>query len=207
MSDVLRVQWTIIPRSAPQPWLNCNRCRGTTRFRTSGKIRVNANGKRIDAWLIYKCTSCDNTWNRPILERQPVSTIEPQLLAALQASDPALSRGLAFEFATLRNTSRLEPVDDVIVRKATVSGCAMFPCALEITCVVPDPIGLRVDRLLSTELGLSRSRIQDMQDGGHLSACPSGLRRPLRDGLRVRIDLWGVQDGDALARAATGDEA
>ena len=83
----------------------------------------------------------------------------------------------------------------------------MFPCELEITCVVPEPIGLRVDRLLSTELGLSRSRIQDMQDDGHLSACPSGLRRPLSDGLRVRIYLWGVQEGDTLARAATGDEA
>ena len=108
MSDVLRVQWTIIPGSAPEPWLNCNRCRGTTRFRTSGKIRVNANGKRVDAWLIYKCTSCDNTWNRPVLERRHVSTIDPHLLASLQANDPDLSRRLAFE--TLQRKLKVEHV-------------------------------------------------------------------------------------------------
>jgi hypothetical protein len=207
MSDVLRVQWKIIPLSAPQPWLNCNRCRGATRFRTSGKIRVNASGKRIDAWLIYKCTSCDNTWNRPILERRPVSTIDPRLFAALQANDPDLSRRLAFDASTLWHTFKVEPVDDVIVRKEIVSRTAVPPCRLEIACVVAEPIGLRVDRFLSTELRLSRSRIQNMQDAGHLAACPGGLRRPLRHGLCVRIDLLGVHDGDRIALAATGGEA
>ena len=207
MSDVLRVQWKIIPVSAPQPWLNCNRCRGATRFRASGKIRVNASGKRIDAWLIYKCTSCDNTWNRPILERRPVSTIDPRLLAALQANDPDLSRRLAFDASTLWHTFKVDPVDDVIERKEIVSSTAVPPCRLEIACVAPEPIGLRVDRLLSIELRLSRSRIQSMQDAGHLAACPGGLRRPLRHGLCVRIDLLGVHDGDRIALAATGGEA
>ena len=122
MSDVFRVQWTIIPGSAPEPWLNCNRCRGTTRFRTSGRIRLNANGKRLDAWLIYRCTSCDNTWNRPVLERRPVSTIDPHLLASLQANDPDLSRRLAFE--TLPRKLEVEHFDDATVRKEVVSGSA-----------------------------------------------------------------------------------
>jgi hypothetical protein len=205
MSDVLRVQWTIIPGSAPEPWLNCNRCRGMTRFRTSGKIRVNANGKRVDAWLIYKCTSCDNTWNRPVLERRPVSTIDPHLLASLQANDPGLSRRLAFE--TLPRRLKAEHFDDVTVRKEVVSESVRPVCWLEIVCVVPRTTGLRVDRLLSTELRLSRSRIQTMQNAGHLAARPEGLRRPLRDGLLVRIELRGVHDGDKIALAATGGEA
>ena len=201
MSDVLRVQWTIIPGSAPEPWLNCNRCRGTTRFRTSGKIRVNANGKRVDAWLIYKCTLCDNTWNRPVVERRHVSTIDPHLLASLQTNDPDLSRRLAFE--TLRRKLKVEH-DDATVCKEVVSESARPAQRLEIVCVVPETTGLRVDRLLSTELRLSRSRIQNMQNAGHLAACPDGLRRPLRNGLQVRIDLRGVHDGDKIALAATG---
>jgi hypothetical protein len=176
-----------------------------TRFRASGKIRVNANGKRLDAWLIYKCTSCDNTWNRPILERRHVSTIEPPLLASLQANDPALSRRLAFE--TLRRKVKVEHFDDATVRKEVVSESARPACRLEILCVVPAATGLRVDRLLSTELRLSRSRIQNMQNAGHLAACPDGLRRPLRNGLRVRIELRDVHDGGKIALAATGREA
>lgn len=204
MSDVLRVQWTIIPANAPEPWLNCNRCRGATRFRTSGKIRVNANGKRLDAWLIYRCTSCDNTWNRPILERRHVATIDPLLLASLQANDPDLSRRLAFE--KLRHNLKMEHFDDATVRKQVVSESAR-PCRLEIVCVVPETTGLRVDRLLSTELRLSRSRIQSMQHAGYLEASPGGLRRPLRNGLHVRIGLRGIHDGDKIALAAMGGEA
>jgi hypothetical protein len=205
MSEVLRVQWTIIPANAPEPWLNCNRCRGATRFRTSGKIRVNANGKRLDSWLIYRCTSCDNTWNRPILERRHVATIDPRLLASLQANDPKLSRRLAFE--KLRHKLEVEHFADAAVRKEVVSESARPVRRLEIACVVPEATGLRVDRLLSTELRLSRSRIRSMQNAGHLAASPDGLRRPLRNGLQVRIELLGVHDGDGIALAATGREA
>ena len=202
MSDVLRVQWTILPASAPEPWLNCSRCRGTTRFRTSGRFRVNASGKRLDAWLIYRCTSCDSTWNRPVLERRPVATIDPHLLASLQGNDPALARRLAFEPLPRKLTAA--PAREATVRKEVVSRSAGPARRLEIVCVVPETTGVRVDRLLSTGLGLSRSRIRTLHNAGHLAACPDGLRRPLRNGLQVRIDLRGVHDGDKIALAATG---
>jgi hypothetical protein len=205
MSDVLRVQWTITPATTPEPWLNCSRCRDTTRFRANGKIRVNVNGKRLDAWLIYKCTSCDNTWNRPIVERRHVSTIDPHILASLQANDPELSRQLAFE--TWPRKLKVKHFDDARVRKQVVLEGAGPASRLEIVCVVPETTGLRVDRLLATELRLSRSRIRSMQDAGHLVACPDGLRRPLRDGLRVTIDLRGVHDRDGITFAAAGREA
>src|SRR5216683_7280150 len=122
MSDTLRVQWTIVPRIAPQPWLKCNRCRGTRRFRSSEKIRVNANGKRLDAWLIYKCTSCDSTWNRPILERRHVRTIDPLFLMSLRTNEPRLARRLAFDAEDLRRrASHVEEFGDVVVRKEMLS--------------------------------------------------------------------------------------
>ena len=102
MSDVLRVQWTIVPRTPPQPWLACSRCGEAKPFRSSDKIRVNANGKRLDAWLIYRCTSCDNTWNRPVLERRHVGSVDPLVLTSLQANDPTLARRLAFDAESLR---------------------------------------------------------------------------------------------------------
>jgi hypothetical protein len=170
--------------------------------RHSGRIRVNANGKRLDAWLIYRGTSCDSTWNRPVLERRPVSTIDPQLLASLQANDPDLSRRLAF--ATLPRKLEVAHVDDAAVRKEVVSASARPAPRLDIVCVVPGTTGLRVDRLLSTELRLSRSRIRTMHKAGRLAVCPDGLRRPLRNGLQVRIDPRGVHDGDEIALAAAG---
>jgi hypothetical protein len=58
---------------------------------------------------------------------------------------------------------------------------------LEILCSVPEPVGLRVDRLLANELRLSRSRIRRLAEAGDLVVFPSlsSLQRPVRDGMRL----------------------
>jgi hypothetical protein len=190
MSEVLRVQWTIIAQTAPQPWLTCSRCGETRRFRSSDRVRVNSNGKRVDAWLIYKCTDCDDTWNRPVLERRPVHAIDPGFLMALSANDADVVRRLAFDLEGLRRrTDRVAEFDDVLVIKHVLSGDATSARQLDILCVVPQPVGLRVDRLLANELGLSRSGIQRLEGSGALVALPKGsrLRRAVRDGTRLLI--------------------
>jgi len=204
MSDALRVQWTIIPRIAPQPWLTCSRCSGARRFRSSGKIRVNANGKRVDAWLIYKCTGCASTWNRPILERRPVRTIDPDFLAALGTSDARLTRRLAFDVEGLRRSAgRVEEFDDVLVLASVLSEATTPTRQLEILCSVPEPVGLRLDRLLANELLLSRSRIQALAKVGDLVLLPPGsqLRRPVRDGMRLVLNQLGCSRGPTLRTA------
>jgi len=210
MSDVLRVLWTVVPRIAPQPWLNCHRCRGIRKFRSSEKIRVNANGKRLDAWLIYKCTSCDGTWNRPVLERRHVPTIDPLFLISLRANDPELVRRLAFDTENLRRKVGLvEEFDDVLVRKEVLSESMTSARRLAILCAVPETTGLRVDRLLATELHLSRSRIRNLQNTGDLAVSPEGsrmLRTAVRDGMRVTIDLSEAYDRDKIAMAARSSD-
>ncbi len=210
MSDALRVLWTVVPRIAPQPWLKCNRCRGTRRFRSSEKIRVNANGKRLDAWLIYKCTSCDSTWNRPVLERRPVGMIDPLFLMSLRANEPDLVRRLAFDTENLRRKVGLvEEFDDVVVRKEVLSESMPPARRLEIRCAVPETTRLRVDRLLATELRLSRSRIRNLQDTGDLAVSPEGsrmLRTAVRDGMRVTIELSEAYDCDRIALAARSSD-
>ena len=205
MSDTLHVQWTIVPRMAPQPWLNCNRCGGLKRFRSSEKIRVNANGKRIDAWLIYKCTSCDRTWNRPILERRHVRTIDRRFLMSLHANEPRLARRLAFDAEDLRRRAgHVEEFDNVVL-KDVLSESIMPIRRLEILCTVPEPTRLRVDRLLATELHLSRSRIQSLERTGELIVFNDGsrvLRKAVRDGPCLTINLASTRDGDRIAMSA-----
>ena len=44
----------------------------------SGKFRVNANGNRVDVWLIYRCKKCKHSWNLTIYERTKPSKIKPE---------------------------------------------------------------------------------------------------------------------------------
>lgn len=63
MSGLQRIHWAIAPKTAPRPLISCSRCGTVKAYCSSGKFRVNANGKRIDVWLIYRCIDCDNSWN------------------------------------------------------------------------------------------------------------------------------------------------
>src|SRR5262249_32014837 len=73
-------------------------------------------------WLIYRCMVCDSTWNRPIVERREVSALGRQFLLSLQANDPDLVRGLAFDVAGLkRRTGHVQEFDDVLVTKRVLS--------------------------------------------------------------------------------------
>lgn len=207
MSNTLRIQWTITPRTAPQPWLNCSRCRGPRCFRSSGKIRVNANGRRIDAWLIYRCVACDDSWNRPIVERREVSALDRKVLLPLQANDPDLVRDLAFDIAALKRwTRRVQEFDDVdvLVTKRVIAESLRPVSRLEIECRVPRPIGLRADRLLASELRLSRSSIRGLA----ILTAPPGvdLRRPLRNGMRLTIGAASLPESsiDHAARSPIG---
>ena len=204
MSSILRVQWTIVPSTPPQPWLACSRCRDVRPFRCSEKFRLNANGKRLDAWLIYRCGSCENTWNRPVLERRNRHDIDPLFLQALETNDPHWVRRYAFDIAGLRGkTERVEEFRDTDIRKRLLSAGPKPFSKLEILLAVSVPINLRTDRLLAGELGLPRRRIEDLTAKGSLAVAGArALRKSVRDGLQIVFDLGGELDGEAIAQAA-----
>ncbi len=88
MCNTLQVRWTIIPQTSSSALDRMRRMGGMRAFQSSGKIRLNANGRKLDAWLIYKCIACEKAWNRPIFERQNVRDNDPDIHEALQSNDP-----------------------------------------------------------------------------------------------------------------------
>ncbi|MCI9127904.1 MAG: DUF1062 domain-containing protein [Eubacterium sp.] len=54
----------------------CGGCGKKQEFINSGKFRVNANGNRVDVWLIYRCKKCKHSWNLAIYERVKSSKID-----------------------------------------------------------------------------------------------------------------------------------
>ncbi len=208
MCRLLRVRWTLTPKTAPQPWIACGGCGGLRAFQSSGKIRLNANGRKLDAWLIYKCLTCNKTWNRVIFERQALRDIDPAVLEALQSNDPEWIRAESFNLDALRRKAqRIDEFPDVdIVRQ--VLGDTEGWTRLEIELAVPFAAGTRLDRLLASELKLSRSRLQALHQVGLLRIAPERsdmLRRRIRSGTVVGIDLEAVTDRDMLWKPlATG---
>lgn len=177
-------------------------------FRSSDRIRLNANGRKLDAWLIYKCLICEKTWNRPILERRNVRGIDPALLDALQSNDPDWIRAQAFNIEALRRKSpRVDEFAEFDIAKQIRDQTADWT-RLEIELMVPLPISTRLDRLLASELNVSRSRLQALHEHGKLLIDANdahALRRRIRNGARVTVDLTTEADREQSWRpAATG---
>jgi len=208
MPNALRVQWTVNPKVAPQIWLACNRCSRVRLLRSSGKIRLNANGKRLDAWLVYRCTACDQTWNRRLFQRRSVHDIDPLTLHALQTNDPAWVRRLEFDVGDLRRQGRrVEESADIDVQKKIVASDAPPWSEIDIVLEVPVPTCVRLDRLLASELLLSRPRIRNLETKGSLSISQGGgegLGRRVRNGTRVRLDLSAEIDRLDVLQLAGG---
>ena len=208
MSGLLRIHWTIAPKTPPRPLINCNRCGTVEAYCSSGKFRVNANGKRIDVWLIYRCIDCDNSWNFGIFERCNRRDIEPTLLQALESNDPALARRHAFDVVALRNRiGRVEEFPDVTVHKRRLGDIREAATVLELQLRLEMPTSLRLDRLLAGELGISRSRLQALEEKRLLILGRDGakaLRKPAREGMTIRFDIFGEHDREAIILAAGG---
>lgn len=206
MPSVLSVRWTITPLHAPRPWLHCSHCGTQKPFRSSDNIRVNANGKRLDIWLIYRCITCDNSWNRPIIERKPINAIDPTQLQRLMSNDRGTARHLAFDLVSLRRqVAKIEEFSDLAISKTILCPSANAS-TLEITCA-PQKSSIRLDRLLATELCLSRRQVHNMTKAGHI-LITANKKRPLRqavqDGTQIRIALSAVDNAGALISAAVG---
>jgi len=177
-------------------------------FQSSDKIRLNANGRKLDAWLIYKCLTCDKTWNRPLFERKNVRDIDPAILEALQSNDPEWIRAESFNLDALRRKSqRIDEFPEFDILREVLREIAGWT-RLEIELVAPLPARIRLDRLLASELKLSRTRLRTLREKGLLRANPDRadiLRRGISTGIEVMIDLAAIADRElSWGALATG---
>jgi hypothetical protein len=168
---------------------HCPRCKQRRPFVSSGKFRVNAQKKRIDAWLIFLCTACDDRWNWPIHARRPVGALDPAELDALMRNDPALA-------ARHARTALRQNGGEIAVEAPTVTLKVITPATEETVTVeiVVAVIGAgpRLDRLLAQMLMLGRQEIAALDRTAALAFLPAArraLRRPAAGGQRIIIDL------------------
>lgn len=205
--------WTLQPSVPPRPWLHCPGCGQPRPFTSSGRIRLNANGRLLDAWLIYKCADCARTWNRPLFERQPRRALHPSVIDACEVSDPAFVADAAQDITALRRFSaRIETDGRQQVMKQMLGRRQGHGCEACIRIIGAGAAPFRPDRLLAQELGLSRSRIDALVEVGAVQMIGRdrrAFRRAVSGEISVRIDLSDRPDTDrsrllAAAGAQTG---
>jgi len=168
MNTDRKARWAVRQSALPTVVRPCPDCSGT-RHRPSGKIRVNANGKLLDVWLLLSCAACDRTSKVPVHERVHVSSLEPARLVAYEANDPAVVRGLAMSASlAAKNRYRLDWTGTWELETRTPLYALDDPTPLKVLVGFELPAPVRVERLLMLGLGLSRTEIRRMVGDGRI---------------------------------------
>ncbi|WML37652.1 DUF1062 domain-containing protein [Clostridium sp. OS1-26] len=191
MSYLKKYQWELVPENLPIVKRNCPKCNEKAHYISSEKFRVNANKNNIDIWLIYQCEKCKSTWNMTIYERMKPYEINKYEYERFLSNDKGLAREYAFNLSIYNKNKAeviLEHVNYKLIQKK-LEAYYINENELVIEIVCKYPIELRVDKLLSDKLGLSRSKIKNMHKKGviFIKDNKNLLNIKVRDGMEIHV--------------------
>jgi hypothetical protein len=163
--------WAVVPTCLPLVRRRCHACE-SERFGASGKFRVNAHHKLIDAWLLVLCTACEETVKLTVLERVKVRSIRPELLDRLHNNDPGLIAETLQDPAVQRR-NRVS-LDWEGAWRLDTGGSDYLDCeVIDISVRFAARIPVRPVRLIADGCGLSRGEVERLIEDGKLV---SGVR-------------------------------
>ncbi|MGV0743930.1 DUF1062 domain-containing protein [Mycolicibacterium sp. XJ870] len=158
--------WAVVPTCLPLVAGRCHAC-ASERFRASGKFRVNANHKLIDAWLLALCTACGNTAKLSVLERVSVRAVQPELLDRLHDNDIDLIAEL-IQDPIVQRRNRITLDWDNAWRLDT-DGSAHLDCdVVDVSVRFAARIPIRPVKLIARGFGISRAEVEKLIVEGQL---------------------------------------
>ncbi|WP_378735067.1 DUF1062 domain-containing protein [Nocardia brasiliensis] len=155
-----------MPTCLPIIRRRCHAC-ASERFRASGKFRVNANHKLIDAWLLALCTTCGETTKLTVLERTNVRSVRPELLNRLHDNDPDLTAEL-LQDPVVQRRNRIALDWDNAWRLDTGGSDQPGDEAIDVSVRFAARIPVRPVRLIAEGFGFSRAEVERLRTDGNL---------------------------------------
>jgi hypothetical protein len=184
-SDVDRkALWVIRELGLPAIVKACVSCR-STRHHPTGKVRVNASGKLLDVWMLIGCALCGRTSKIPVHERIHVQALESERLRMFENNDPAMVRHLAMDGALAGKASYRLDWSGTWELETDMPFYELEhedPTSLEVVLRFELPAPIRVEKLLMTGFGLSRSAVRGMVASGR-------IRLPMAIDAKAREDF------------------
>ncbi|MEU4762314.1 DUF1062 domain-containing protein [Actinosynnema sp. NPDC023794] len=150
--------WMVVPTRLPLVQRRCHVC-ASDRFRASGKFRVNANHKVLDAWLLLLCAACGDTVKLTVLERVNVRSVRSELLDRLHDNDLGLIADL-LQDPVLRRRNRIALDWDDAWRLDTGGSDHLDHEVVDVSVRFAARIPVRPVRLIADAFGLPRGEVE-----------------------------------------------
>ena len=186
MSYVIKTEYRIILNQSFKIIRKCATCDKKTSFHNSKRFRVNANGNKVDVWLIYNCEKCKHTLNLSVYERKNPHHIDSTEYKQFLENDEELAKeygknksffnqnkaeidweDLSYTIHPINRKSTHERVEtedkatnNTVKNKANEAN--EVPFSEQILVINEHDLNLREDKIASEILQVSRSQLKKM---------------------------------------------
>ena len=171
MSYLKKTEYEIVLKDSFWVIRNCPKCGRKTYFKNTKKFRVNANGNRLDVWLIYQCEECKHTFNISIYERQKVSSIPKEEYECFLNNDEQFAEMYGKNVQLFRKNKAdidFEKINyDFVKLHETVE---YSDSEEQIVVAINNPYQLKIrpEKQIAEILGLSRSQVKNLLEKGKM---------------------------------------
>ncbi len=171
MSYLRKIEYEIVLKDSFWIIRNCPKCGTKTHYINTKKFRVNANGNRLDIWLIYHCVECRHTFNLAIYERKKVSSIAKEEYQCFLDNDKQLAEMYGKNVQLFRSNKADIDFDRLhygLVKLYETIESSIWGEQILITVKNPCQIKIRSEKLPAMVLGLSRNQVKSLLEKGEI---------------------------------------
>lgn len=165
MSYLRKIEYEIVLKDSFWIIRNCPKCGRKTHYINTKKFRINANGNKLDIWLIYQCMECKHTLNLAVYERRKVSSIPKDEYRCFLDNDEQLAEIYGKNMQLFRinkadiDFDRLQ-YDFVKLHETIENG--EYGERIVITIRNPYQLKIHLEKQIAMVLGLSRTRVKSL---------------------------------------------
>ena len=172
MCYIEKIEYEIVPIDSFSVIRNCPGCGKKSYFINTKRFRVNANGNRLDVWLIYQCEKCKHIYNLAIYERAKVSSLPEKEHQRFLSNDEQLAEMYGRNYLLFKKNKAeidLKAVNYQITRLGGIPDSKNYQHPVEIMIHNPCRLKIRPERQIAEVLYLSRSQVKKMMELGDIT--------------------------------------
>lgn len=165
MSYSKKIEYEIVPNESFTVIRNCSGCGMKARYKNTKKFRVNANGNKLDVWLIYQCEKCKHTFNLTIYERQRPAAVPEEEYERFLSNDEELAEKYGKNFPFFKKNKAEVDSENVNYQFVKVQETEGEKSGEQRTLIIiHNPYGLKIrsEKQIAEVLGLSRSHVKKL---------------------------------------------
>ena len=167
-----KIEYEIVPIDSLSVIRNCPGCGKKSYFINTKRFRVNANGNRLDIWLIYQCKKCKHTYNLAIYERAKVSSLPEKEYQRFLSNDEQLAEMYGRNHQLFKKNKAeidLEAVNYQITGLRGIPDSKNYQHPAEV--IIHNPCGLKIrpEKQIAEVLSLSRSQVKRLMELGNIT--------------------------------------